>query len=155
MDWQQMRAEYISSDTSYRKLAQKYGISAAQVCAVGKREDWVGARKQYQRKTLAKTLDKMSSAMAGRAVRIQSVADKLLSRIEAAIDTMEGMDIDTAAYRQIAATLKDIKDIQMIRSGADMREQEARIANLRKQAEMDDNGNITVTIDDDLKQYSI
>ena len=48
--------------------------------------------------------------------------------------------------KHISGVLKDIKEVQMIRSDADMREQEARIANLRKQAEKEENHNRDVTI---------
>ena len=79
---------------------------------------------------------------------MQTVADKLLTKIERAVDALEDDALETQQFRQIAASLKDIKDIQMIRSDADMREQEARIANLQKQANKDDNAakEVTVTI---------
>jgi hypothetical protein len=57
--------------------------------------------------------------------------------------------------KHISGVLKDIKEIQMIRSEADMREQEARIANLRKQAESEKQDNdIKVTIAESLGEYS-
>ena len=34
-DWQAIKTEYITTDTSYRKLAQKYGISHVQIGNVG------------------------------------------------------------------------------------------------------------------------
>ena len=50
----------------------------------------------------------------------------------------EALIANTQALKHITSALKDIKDIQMIKSDADLREQEARIANLRRQAEKDD-----------------
>ena len=40
--------------------------------------------------------------------------------------------IDRAGLRQITAALRDIKEIKMLRSELDRREQEARIANLQR-----------------------
>ena len=57
--------------------------------------------------------------------------------------------------KHISGVLKDIKEIQMIRSDADMREQEARIENLRRQSMVEkDNNEIKVTIIGDLDEYS-
>jgi hypothetical protein len=49
--------------------------------------------------------------------------------------------------KDVSIILKNIKDVQMIRSDADMREQEARIEKLRKEAAGDeDNKQQTVTV---------
>ena len=135
MDWSKLKAEYITTDVSYRKLADKYDMSYVTIARVGKAEDWAGQRKRHQENTLTKTLDKISEGHAKRAAKIQNAADTLLEKI---MEIMTTIEIDTQSARQIAATLKDIKEIQMIKSDADMREQEARINNLRKQAEKDD-----------------
>ena len=44
-------------------------------------------------------------------------------------------------YRQIASTIKDIKDIQGIKSDLDAEEQRARIDNLRQQKNKESNSN--------------
>lgn len=148
MDWNAIKTEYITTDTSYRKLAKKYGLNHTAIAVRAGRENWVTERERFNDKSIAKTLEKISNANANRAARLQTVADKLLSKIEKAVDSLEDDALETQQFRQIAASLKDIKDIQMIRSDADMREQEARIANLQKQANKDDNvaKEVTVTI---------
>ena len=82
-DWQTIKTEYITTNTSYCKLAQKYGVSTTQICNVGKEEKWVEQREQFLNKTTAKTLEKISEQEANRAAKIHSVADKLLLKIEA------------------------------------------------------------------------
>ena len=134
MDWNSIKTEYITTDTSYRKLAKKYGINHTAIAVKAGKEDWVGERERFNSKAIAKTLEKISSSQANRAARLQTVADKLLNKIERAVDALEDDAIETQQYRQIAASLKDIKDIQMIRSDADIREQEARIAHLQRQS---------------------
>ena len=134
MDWNQIKTEYITTDTSYRKLAAKYNIHSTAIAVRAGREGWVEERERFRRKSLSKTLEKLSSAQADRAARLQTVADKLLSKLEKVVDALEDGALETQQFRQIAASLKDIKDIQMIRSEADMREQEARIANLQRQS---------------------
>lgn len=133
-DWQSIKTEYITTQTSYRKLAQKYGVSATQICNVGRDEKWVEQREQYLSKTTAKTLEKISQQEADRAARIHSVADKLLLKIEAMVDAVEPEDIPAKAIRALTAAVKDLKEIQSVKSALDEQEQRARIANLQKQA---------------------
>lgn len=63
--------------------------------------------------------------------------------------------VDRGGLKAIASSLRDIKEVQMLRSELDRQEQEARIANLRRQADTDQETNdITVTILGDLNEYS-
>ena len=153
-DWQAIKTEYITTDTSYRKLAQKYGVSATQICNVGRDEKWVEQREQFLSKTTAKTLEKISQQEANRAAKIHSVADKLLLKIEEIVES--GEMLDTKGIRALTAAVKDLKEIQSVRSELDKQEQEARIANLRKQADKEDVNTepIKVIIGDDLNEYS-
>ena len=147
-DWNKIKTEYLTSDTSYRKLAQKYGVNATTIAKKASKEDWVSQRQQQANRTLSKTLTAVSNRQVNRAARLQKVADKLLNKIEAAVDdyNMEVLLVDRQSLRQITGALKDIKDIQMIRSEADLREQEARITKLLKEAEREDSGPNKVVI---------
>lgn len=147
-DWNKIKTEYLTSDTSYRKLAQKYGVNAITIAKKASKEGWVSQRQQQANRTLSKTLTAVSNRQVNRATRLQEVADKLLNKIEAAVDdyNMEVLLVDRQSLRQITGALKDIKDIQMIRSEADLREQEARIAKLLKEAEREDSGPNKVVI---------
>ena len=153
-DWQAIKTEYITTDTSYRKLAQKYGIHYKVISDRGKAEKWVELRSQHRDKTLTKTLDKISQQQANRAAKVLTVADKLLLKIEALAD-MPGLKPKDA--RSLVAAASDLKErIYCIKSDLDEQEQKARIANLQKQAETD-NGNkepIKVIIGSDLEEYS-
>ena len=152
-DWQAIKTEYITTDTSYRKLAQKYGIHYKVISERGKDEKWVELRSQHKDRTLTKTLDKISQQEANRAVKIHSVADKLLLKIEALVDRPGMMPKDV---RALVAAVKDLKEIQGVKSDLDEKEQRARIANLQKQADKEDDNKepIQVIIGDDLMEYS-
>lgn len=135
-DWQAIKTEYITTDTSYRKLAQKYGINVTTIAKTASAEGWVEQRKQYANETQAKTLEKISQQEANRAAKIHSVADKLLLKIEAMVES--GRPLDTKGIRALTAAVKDLKEIQGVKSKLDEQEQEARIANLRKQVDKDE-----------------
>lgn len=134
VDWQAIKTEYITTDTSYRKLAQKYGVNATNIAKKASKEKWVEERNKNANETLSKTLNAIASQQASRAVRLQTVADKLLTKVERLIEEGEELLKDTSTMRDISRILKDLKDIQMIKSDADMREQEARIDKLRADA---------------------
>ena len=134
-DWQAIKTDYITTDTSYRKLAQKYGINVTTIAKTAGAEGWVEQRKQYANETQAKTLEKISQQEANRAAKIHSVADKLLLKIEALVDRPGMMPKDV---RSLVAAVKDLKEIQSVKSALDEQEQKARIANLRKQADKDE-----------------
>ena len=152
-DWQAIKTEYITTDTSYRKLAQKYGVSTTQICNVGRDEKWVEQREQYLNKTTAKAIEKISQQEANRAAKIQTVADKLLNKIESLVDRPGMMPKDV---RYLVAAVKGLKEIHGVKSKLDEQEQRARIANLQKQADKEDGNTepIQVIIGGDLMEYS-
>jgi hypothetical protein len=88
-DWQAIKTEYITTDTSYRKLAQKYGIHYKVISDRGKDEKWVELRSQHRDKTLTRTLDKISNKQADKMARIDQLTDKLLDKLEKAITELD------------------------------------------------------------------
>ena len=88
-DWQTIKTEYITTDTSYRKMAQKYGIHYKVISERGKNEKWVELRSQHRAKTLTKTLDKISDNQSDKISRIDDLADQLLDKLEQAITELD------------------------------------------------------------------
>ena len=88
-DWQAIKTEYITTDTSYRKLAQKHGVSYQAICHRSKEEGWIALREQHTNKTVSKAIDKISSKKADKMARIDDLADKLLEKLEQAITELD------------------------------------------------------------------
>ena len=88
-DWQSIKTEYITTDTSYRKLAQKYGVSYQAICHRSKEEGWITDREQHMNKTVSKAVEKISSKKADKMSRIDNLADKLLEKLEQAIEELD------------------------------------------------------------------
>jgi hypothetical protein len=155
-DWNKIKTEYITTNTSYRKLAQKYGVNYTTICVRSKQEGWIEQREQHINKTTTKTLDAISNKQVDRAANLVSVADLLLAKVKSLVESDAEILSDTQSLKHISGVLKDIKEVQMIRSDADLREQEARIANLRKQAEKEDKekSSITITLEGGLGDYA-
>ena len=64
--------------------------------------------------------------------------------------------VDRSGIKALASALRDIKEVQMLKTELDRMEQEARIAKIQKEAEADekDNNEIRVTIEGGLAKFS-
>jgi hypothetical protein len=195
LDWNSIKTTYITDESSsYRKLSKKYGVSLTAITNRAKKEDWVELRRQFKDKVTTKNIEKFSEKQADRLSRIQCITDKLLNKLERAVEELDiqlfrnvekvkeieynNYDrpdkptketihetetftevrtiIDKSGLKAIASALRDIKEVQMIKTELDRREQEARIRNLEKQAEADEKGDneIKVIIEGNLENYS-
>lgn len=180
-DWQKIKTEYITTDSSLRQLAQKYGIRYATIHERCKKEEWNSMRDNHRTSTVQKTVSRISNKQADKMSRIDGITDKLLDKLEQAIDeldlsirkrktkielddkteqTIEWTEavedgiVDRNGLRQITAALKDLKEIQMIKSELDRREQEARIEKLHREAEKEDRSTtVTVTLEGEMDSY--
>ncbi|MCI7639150.1 MAG: hypothetical protein MSS60_04910 [Clostridiales bacterium] len=167
VDWDAMRTEYIQGGVSYRELAAKYGVPFPTLADRAKAEKWVELRKQAHDKAITKTVEKVARQNAKVDDRINRLANRLIDKLEKAVDeldmetvvkkktTKNGSEkvtteqkvvcrdregpVDKGGLQQLTNTLRDLKSILDVRSDLDRQEQEARIANLRRQAEADKN----------------
>lgn len=118
IDWTAIRNEYITTDTSYRKLAEKYGIGFTKIQRRATREQWPKLRSQKEVKTVSKVIEKASESDANKAVTIDHVADLILQAIEKDVIRLseQGVPIN---WRNYSGALKDIKDVKTVEGMAD------------------------------------
>lgn len=135
MDWNKLKAEYIAGGTSYRKLADKYGIERNALQRVATKEGWAKLKSQAKAKADAKMVNSISSDIAKSSVKLNDVCDKVLDKIANILSAYD--ELDTQAIKHITSSLKDIKDIKGVKSELDLKEQNARIDKLRKDIESD------------------
>ena len=135
MDWNILKAEYIAGGTSYRKLADKYGIPFSNLKNTAVKEGWVKLREQAKNKADSKMVNSVAKDISKNAVKINDVADKLLDKICKLLEAVEVADSQT--IKQCTSALKDIKEIKGVKSEIDLKEQNARIDKLRKDIEAD------------------
>ena len=157
MDWKQLKREYIAGGTSYRKLAAKYNANLSVLKRIAHEEDWVGLREQCKAKSATKIVEIESDKQADRMKRLLTVSDKLLMAVEDAVEQFQAGELmlDKGALKSLSGTIKDIKDIQSIKTELDIEEQKARIAILKKQAEADSvDTSVTVVFDDEMSKWA-
>ena len=154
MDWNVIKAEYIAGGTSYRTLAKKYKVSATTLTRTAIKEKWVELRQQAESKAEAELVKKVSSSKSKTNIKINEVADKLIAKMNATIESLDVIDGQT--IKHFTSALKDLKDITGFKSDIDIKEQEARIAKLQKDAESEKNDNtIEVVIGDGTEDFTV
>ncbi len=153
VDWKEIKAEYIAGGISYRKLAEKHGVSFSTLSQVAMREKWTDLRQQTSDKTDTDLVKSIGKRNAKHSAKINDLADKLLDKIGEfmSLDVLDGKSI-----KNISSALKDLKEIKGIKSDIDLKEQEARIAKLIKEAQTEEKADneIKVTIECGLDEYS-
>ena len=128
MDWRKLKKEYIAGGISYRKLAEKYGVSFNTLEKVARREGWCELRRQADEKAATKAVEAISS----RNAKLDKAVDLAL---EAACKyLMAPGQLRAVDLKDVTTALKNLRDLKGIKSEADMEEQRARIEALRARA---------------------
>ena len=153
MDWSKIKADYIAGGTSYRKLAEKYGVPFSTLKEHARKEQWTALREKARHKADTKFANLVGESQAKQSLKINDVADKLLDKIA---DLLEASElVDSQVIKQCTSALKDIKDIKGIKSDIDLREQEARIDKLRKDAMTENTDTeVEVTMGEEADKYA-
>ncbi len=156
MDWKKLKAEYIAGGISYRKLAEKHKVPFHTLRKQAAKEHWRELRDEVAAKAATKIVELEANRQADRYERLLRVSDDLLDVVEEAVRSFKVGDLllDRTALKSLSGTIKDIKDIQNIKTELDIEEQKARIANLKKQAERDeDSKDVSIEISEEAVEY--
>ena len=158
VDWKKIKTEYITTNTSYRKLAKNYDIPFNTLQCRAKKEKWVELRKQYQDNIVTKSVEKAEENAIDYKSDLYDLAYKVATQLkdminEKTISELVAMGIKP---RDITGAIKDLEDALHIKSVSDVKEQEARIAKLRKEVkEEKKDTNINITFGDEVRKYGV
>ena len=141
MDWKRIKKEYVAGGTSYRKLAKKYEVSFSTLRKVAAKEKWADLRNKAGAKTDTKIVDAVSENNAKIDDKYFTLVDKLMDKAGEVIEKIPVWQPTT--IKDMAAALKCLKECKGVKSEIDIREQEARIAKLQKEAEKTDDSDVT------------
>jgi transposase-like protein len=120
-DWLKIKTEYISTDISYRKIAEKYGISFNTLKDRAVREGWKEQRDTTHNRiattTQRKVVVKVSDRESDRVSRILALNDTLLQKAALAAEQLDQKivthrkKIKTVEYNDQRAAGKPTKEI--------------------------------------------
>ena len=133
-DINHIKAEYVRGGTSYRKLAEKYGISFNTLKDIAYKDHWTAARRRALEKVTTKMINKAAAQEFKRVDKVSTIADKLLKKIEECVDDGSIFGL-SRGIRDITSALKEIREIKGDKFSKDLEEQMARIDKLRKDVE--------------------
>ena len=128
IDWNAIRAEYIGGGVSYRKLADKYGISKDIVARKADAEHWQKDRATVRDKAATKVIQRAAEAAADNATIAADFKKRLLLRLQrieekypydaTEVRTHEGKNTVTWHIRDLTAAYKDLTE-DMPKTGED------------------------------------
>ena len=89
MDWTAVKTEYITTDTSYRRLAKKYGVSATQIGNRSRAEGWIEERERYLTAVVAKSVRKSATIESNRLAKVMTATTKIIDIATKALEDSE------------------------------------------------------------------
>ena len=137
-DWTAIASEYIEGEGSLRALAERHAIPWSTLRDRARREAW----EAFRRDARAAKESGLSggdpaaahekTARENDAERIFRVTDKLVRRAE---ELLDGGEIGARELGELMRAIKNAKEIKMLRSALDEREQQARVRALEDKNE--------------------
>jgi hypothetical protein len=123
--WEELKAEYVTGNMSYRELSEKYKISHSLIMKRAAKEKWTTARKKNGRKVIEKLTNKVNNEKVNKLATIAESADKMADTIHRVMDdtdqffrrtNLAGEDIvskkaDTKAMKELASAMKDLTSV--------------------------------------------
>lgn len=141
--WRKMKTEYITGDKSLHRIAEEHDIRYDTVRLQAKKEEWKILREKHRADTVQKSVEKIERQKVEQVEELRNTASAILAK---ANEMIGSKTISPQSLKSLSGVLRDVKEILDIRSNADLREQEARIAKLQKEANADEVENNDVTI---------
>lgn len=156
VDWRQIKTEYITGNISMRELAAKHNIPFRTLRNRAQEEQW-GANKsktraRQEQKTIEKVVEQESTRLAKTDDKYFRIIDKLFDKAEKLVEDTEVLT--PTMLKDMATTMKYLKECKSIKSDADMREQEARIKKLEQEICEQKDTTVIVRFDDDMNQWN-
>lgn len=179
MDWEAVKTEYVTTNISKTKLAEKYGLPHGQVQYRSMAEQWGELRRRHRDKIMAKTSDRLSDEAAERMARLMGSTDKLMDAALQALDDPEQFyryivkekedgetytrevvldKADTKAMKDMGTVLEKLTGLTRDLYGLPDREQELREQLARQkleQARSDADRSIEVVLGGELEAWSM
>jgi hypothetical protein len=160
--WEEIKAEYITTATSYRQLATKYGLRHEVVSRRGKAEDWPAQKDRWVNEKYIKTLeaaqDAAVTAQADHLAELRHGVDLCIKKaIEMLPKARDGRDVGAIAnaLRIGGQMMRDFYDIPTPAEAEARRIAAQRLEIERKKAEPEAaDREITLSLSPELEEWA-
>lgn len=176
-NWTEIETEYITTHTSYAKIAEKHGVPLCTLTKYAQKNKWFKKRREYTENVVAKTAEEIAKHNAKKLAKLTKAADTMTDVVDRILKDAEQFNrhingfgeekvckkADTKAIKDITVAIKEltsvVRNLNNIPTQAEMEAQ--RIASERlelekKKADMDSDSNkeIRVIIEGDAEDYA-
>ena len=154
VDWKKIKAEYIAGGVSYRELCEKYGVSESSMRKKAAKEQWTELRNTVDTKNEQKLVERLSEETVNIDEKYFKLVDKLMSKAEQVIEDMPIWQ--PTNLKEMATALKYLKECKGVKSDLDIKEQNARIAKLEREAneQKTETQSVIVHLEGDVEKWS-
>ena len=135
VDWNEIKEEYVSGETSYRKLAAAHGVPHGTLGKIAAREGWAELKRRRGAPQDTEGAENSEEENLNGIRDVSLIADKLLARLSELADVTS---LDTQGMKQIVSALKDLRELKEYPSECELRR--ARIRKLEREAEDSEGG---------------
>lgn len=176
-NWTEIETEYITTHTSYAKIAEKHGVPLCTLTKYAQKNKWFKKRREYTENVVAKTADEIAKHNAKKLAKLIKAADTMTDVVDCILKDAEQFNrhingsgeekvckkADTKAIKDITVAIKEltsvVRNLNNIPTQAEMEAQ--RIASERlelekRKADMDSDSNkeIRIIIGGDAEDYA-
>lgn len=102
--------EYITTQTSYRRLAEKYEVSDRRIAEVARKNEWAKKKKEYSAKVQQKFIEKSMAEDVDKLAKCKTATDRAIAICMGMINDCE--DGTPQDMRTCVAALKDLIGMQ-------------------------------------------
>lgn len=152
---EQLKKAYLTTDVTYEKLADEYGVSANSLTSLGAKEKWYEQRQEVYRKYTEKYIELLSQELLKEHSDVVKVTHEGFAKAaEKAKEIIESSD-SIYEINKAVKTLETIADKIGIKAPIDLKMQEAQIKKIEAETELakskvngdtTDDGGITLII---------
>lgn len=146
VDWLAIRNDYINGGGSYRKLAEKYGVSFNTLKDKAVAEGWKKIKDDHHNKTAMETQqksqEKIAEALSNEAAAKARIRLKMIEMAENWVISQSGVVSDPADYRRMVQSCMDMGVFdEGIAHAGETREDDPLTKALKEEAERMNNEN--------------
>lgn len=147
--WEQIKTEYVTTDIGLRPLAKKHDVSFTTMAKRASREKWTTLRQQQDSSVTTALLETHKEIKVEEYKSLLRAAGVLSDKLCQVVENVEATELtvdNMRDLRSLTMAIKDLAEVQGLKSDADRREQEARIKNLERQSEVIEQEPVKVVI---------
>ena len=165
-DWTAIASEYIEEEGSLRALAERHAIPWSTLRDRARRESWETRRREMRAANAENSFrgerpaphekpfrDDAAASHEKDAERIFRVTDKLIQRAEEILDS--GGEVGARELGELMRAIKNAKEIKMLRSALDEREQQARVQALEEKHEEAKSGTLRIEFSPEAEEAAL